>query len=124
MRLVAISGSLRRQSINTCALRAASELAPAGVEVVFVSFADLPPFNPDDDTDAPPPAVVRLREEILHCDGVIIASPEYAHGVPGVLKNGLDWLVGSSEFVGKPVALLGTSQRAQFAPAALAEILR
>lgn len=72
-------------------------------------IGDLPHFNPDMDGDDPAPSVVRLRDTIRQADGVIISTPEYAHGVPGVLKNALDWLVSSGEFVYKPVAVVSGS---------------
>lgn len=131
MRILAISGSLRAASSNTALLRAAAVLAPSGVEiVVYDGLAGLPPFNPDLDPDpvqegvALPPPVQDLRARLRAADGVVIASPEYAHGVPGAFKNALDWLVGSTDFPGMPVALLNASPRATHAQAALAETLR
>ena len=126
MRLLAISGSLRRASANTAALEALARLAPEGVKVlVYRELADLPPFNPDDDVeDKPKPEPVEtLRALVGASDALIIAAPEYAHGVPGVLKNALDWLVASENFAGKPVALVNTSPRAFHAQASLREIL-
>jgi NAD(P)H-dependent FMN reductase len=124
MRILAISGSLRRASMNTCLLRAAAALAPPGLDIVLHRLDLLPPFNPDDDDiEAPVAPVSALRDAVTQSDGVLIASPEYAHGVPGVLKNALDWLVASGELVDKPVALLNASPRSQHAPAALCEIL-
>ena len=128
MRLLAISGSLRAVSSNSAALEALRLLAPAGVGVLPYRGLDaLPHFNPDLDTEqapATPPAVAALRRQVGECDGILISSPEYAHGVPGSLKNALDWLVSCSEFPGKPVALINTAPRASHAQAALAEILR
>jgi NAD(P)H-dependent FMN reductase len=124
MRILAISGSLRRASMNTCLLRAAATVAPPGVAIVLHRLDLLPPFNPDDDDiEAPEAAVGALRTAVVQSDGVLIASPEYAHGVPGVLKNALDWLVASGELVAKPVALLNASPRSVRAPAALCDIL-
>lgn len=126
MRLLAISGSLRRASTNTAALQALARLAPAGVYVdVYDGLAGLPLFNPDDDEDAAKaPAPVRsLRLRVAEADALVIAAPEYAHGVSGVLKNALDWLVASEAFAGKPVALLNTAPRAFHAQANLREIL-
>jgi len=125
LRILAISGSLRRISSNTALVHAASELAPDGLEVrVFTQLAELPLFNPDVDGDEPPTAVVQFRLEFDASDGVLISSPEYAHGVPGALKNALDWIVASGEIVGKPVALFNASPRATHAQASLAETLR
>jgi chromate reductase len=121
---MAISGSLRAVSVNTAVLRAAARLAPSGMEIVlYTGLGNLPPFNPDLDNDALPDVVQMLRHEIGLADGLLISSPEYARGVPGSLKNALDWLVSSSEFPGKPIALIQTSPRAVDAPAQLRLIL-
>ena len=125
MKLLAISGSLRRVSSNTTLLRAACLLAPPNVSIeLYEGLSDLPHFNPDLEADGiAPPAVADLRARMQAADGVLICSPEYAHGVPGVLKNALDWLVGSGETLNKPFALLNASPRSTYAQAALAEIL-
>ena len=83
----------------------------------------MPAFNPDDDEN-PPPSVRAFRALLDAADGVLISSPEYAHGIAGALKNALDWVVGSSEFVDKPVALINASPRATIAQASLTEILK
>ena len=126
IRLLAISGSLRRVSSNTSLVRAAALVAPAGVEIlVYEELGGLPPFNPDDDdSGATPAAVLAFRALLAAADGVVISSPEYAHGVAGVLKNALDWVVGSGEFSSKPVALFNASPRASLAQASLEEIVR
>lgn len=124
MRILAISGGLRTLSFNTAALQAAVALAPAGLEIVlYTGLGDLPYFNADLDTDEPPEIVKALRRDVGLSDGLLIASPEYAHGVSGAFKNALDWLVSCVEFPGKPVALINTSQRAVHAQAHLREIL-
>ena len=124
MRILAISGSLRALSFNTAALQAAVALAPAGLEIViYAGLGDLPHFNPDLNTDEPPAIVKALRLEVWRSDGILIASPEYAHGVSGTFKNALDWLVSCVEFPNKPVALINTSQRAIHAQTHLREIL-
>ena len=111
-RILAISGSLRAASLSTAVLTAASMVAPPETEIVFYTgLADLPAFNPDLDTGEPPSAVRTLRHEIAIADGLLISSPEYARGIPGSLKNALDWLVSSSEFPEKPVAVIHTSPR-------------
>lgn len=125
MRLLAISGSLRAESSNSRLLRAAQTLAPEGVTIdLYGGLGTLPHFNPDDDVDTPPPIVTQFRAEIGAADGLLVSSPEYAHGVPGSLKNALDWLVSSAEIIDKPIALLNASARATFAHAQLAETLR
>ena len=124
MRILAISGSLRAVSSNTTLLRAAALLALEGMEIVlYGGLADLPHFNPDLE-DAEPSPVTDLRRQVREADGLLISSPEYAHGVPGSLKNALDWLVGGSEIVGKPIALWNASPRATHAQESLAETLR
>ncbi len=122
--ILAISGSLRALSTNTSLLRAASILAPEGVEIsLYDGLADLPHFNPDMEDD-PPSTVQKFRSLILNSDGLLFSTPEYAHGVPGTLKNALDWLVGGSEIVHKPVALLNASPRSVIAQGSLTETLR
>ena len=124
MQLLAISGSLRRASTNTAALEAMSRLAPAGVRIaLYRDLWALPPFNPDDDENAPPQAVVSLRTLVGASAGLIVAAPEYAHGVPGAFKNALDWLVASDVAPGKPIMLVNTAPRSFHAQAALREIL-
>lgn len=120
MKIIAISGSLRAGSGNTAVLRAATRLAPAGVSIeLFDGIADLPFFNPDDQGERLPAVVGAMRDVIGTADGLLISSPEYARGIAGVMKNALDWLVGSFEFPNKPVALINTSPRATHALAAL-----
>lgn len=122
-RILAISGSLRAASSNTALLRAAVRLAPDNVEItVYDGLGRLPPFNPDLE-GSEPPAVMDVRGRVQAADGVLFACPEYAHGVPGVLKNALDWLVASPAFVDKPVALINAAPRATHAQASLAETL-
>ena len=124
LRLLALSGSLRAASSNTAALTALARLAPPDVAVtLYDGLGALPHFNPDDESPAPPPAVADLRRRIAAVDGLLISSPEYARGVPGSLKNALDWLVGGPQMPGKPVALINTSPRATAAQASLALIL-
>jgi NAD(P)H-dependent FMN reductase len=113
MRILAVSGSLQRRSSNRALLRTAHRIAPDGVVVVdSVPVGDVPHFNPDLDRDgATPAAVTELRAQVGAADGLLIASPEYAHSLPGVLKNALDWLVGSGELYEKRVAVLCASPR-------------
>ena len=120
MNIIAISGSLRATSLNTAVLHAARRLAPAGVGIeIFEGIGNLPFFNSDLDGDRLPREVAEFRTVIGTADGLLISSPEYARGVAGVMKNALDWLVGSFEFPNKPVALINTSPRASHALAAL-----
>ena len=121
--ILAISGSLRSASLNTTLLRAAARLTPHGMRIeLFGELGALPLFNPDiEATD--PPAVVNFRARLRAADGVLIASPEYAHGITGAMKNALGWMVGCEIFVNKPVALFNASPRAVHAQAALKETL-
>ena len=124
VRVLAISGSLRGASSNSALVSAAVRVAPVGVEVsVYSALADVPPFNPDLDTETAPIGVVRFRAALEACDAILICSPEYAHGVSGVLKNALDWVVGSGELMDKPIALVNASTRATHAYASLKETL-
>jgi chromate reductase, NAD(P)H dehydrogenase (quinone) len=124
MKILAISGSLRATSLNTAVLQAASRLAPDDVTIeMFEGIGNLPFFNSDLEGDRLPAEVAAFRSAIGTADGLLISSPEYARGVAGVMKNALDWLVGSFEFPNKPVALVNTSPRATHALAALTLIL-
>jgi len=123
MKILALCGSLRRASMNAALLRATARLAPPDMAVeIFDGLGALPIFNPDLEADMPP-AVRRLHHAIDAGDALLIASPEYAHGVTGVLKNALDWLVGFEGFVDKPVVIFNASPRSIHADAALREIL-
>ena len=122
MRIFAISGSLRKVSSNTALIQALAVLAPDGIDVdIYDELADVSAFNPD--IDEAPEAVRVFRRRVAQADAVLISSPEYAHGVPGVLKNALDWIVGSGELIDKPIALVNASPRATLAYASLAETL-
>ena len=124
MQILAVSGSLRANSSNTNLLRAAATLAPKGVEIsLYSGLADLPHFNPDLDDETVSQAVKDWRSQLKSVDGVVFCAPEYAHGVPGVLKNALDWIVSSGELVDKPVVLFNASPRSTFAQASLVETL-
>jgi chromate reductase len=92
MRILGISGSLRSGSHNSRLLAAAAELLPADVEYVrFDALKDVPAFDEDDDVEPLHPAVIALREQIAHADGILIATPEYNSSIPGQLKNAIDW---------------------------------
>ncbi len=124
LQILAISGSLRAASSNATLLRALPLLASPDMNfVLYDGLGDLPHFNPDME-DPAPPAVARFQSLLAASDGVLIPSPEYAHGVPGAMKNALDWVVGSGELVDKPVALLNASPASTYAQAQLTETLR
>ncbi len=121
MDLLAISGSLRPDSSNTALLRAAQALAPPDLRVtMYEGLAELPPFDPGLEPEAAPPVVQAFRAQLQAAGGVIICTPEYAHGMPGILKNALEWTVASGEFVDKPVAALSSSPAASGGERALA----
>lgn len=114
-----MSGSLREASKNTVALRA---FEGEGF-VLFEGLGALPHFNPDLDLAPFPAAVLEWRAALQGAEAVVISSPEYAHGVPGVLKNALDWVVGSGELVGKPVAVVNLSPMSHHGHDSLVETL-
>lgn len=126
MKILAISGSLRSVSKNTVLLRVASSLAPKGVDItLYEGMGDIPLFNPDlEDLGEAPGPVLELRAQVQAAAGVFICSPEYAHGVSGVMKNALDWLVGSGEFTQKPTVLFNAAPGSEHAHTALLETLR
>jgi NAD(P)H-dependent FMN reductase len=114
-KLLAISGSLRTGSFNTALLRAAVEVAPAGCTVEVGSIAGIPLYDGDVEAkDGVPAAVVRLKEAIASCDGLLLVTPEYNGSVPGVLKNAIDWLSRPASdiprvFGDRPVGLIGAT---------------
>lgn len=114
MRVLGISGSLRRDSLNTALLRTAAERLPGGTEmVIFDRLGEIPPFNEDVELEPAPEAVWELRDAMRTADAVLIATPEYNHSLPGQLKNALDWAsrpAGKSALTGKPVAVIGASK--------------
>lgn len=123
MHILAISGSLRAASWNSLLLKSLARLAPSDIKVLlYRGMGTLPLFNPDLECDEPA-SVASLRTQIIAADALIIASPEYAHGISGVMKNALDWMVGSEALVYKPVAVLNASPRAHHALTALKETL-
>ncbi|WP_306319043.1 MULTISPECIES: NADPH-dependent FMN reductase [unclassified Streptomyces] len=109
-RILAVSGSLRRDSFNTRLLKAIEPLAPEGMELErYEGLAEVPLFNEDVDTDPALPAVARWREAIRRADGIVIATPEYNNSIPGVLKNAVDWASrphGRGTLTGKGVCVL------------------
>jgi chromate reductase len=113
MRVLAISGSLRRDSNNTALLRALREEAPAGVEVeIWDGLKEIPPYDADDDVVPGPGAVEAFRSLVRESDAVFFATPEYNSSIPGALKNALDWAsrpLATNAFRNKPVAVIGSS---------------
>lgn len=110
LKILAISGSLRERSSNTAILLAAVALAPPDISIsIYKTLGELPHFNPDLDNETVPASVTDWRDRLKESDGVIICTPEYAHGIPGVLKNALDWIVSSGEFMNKPTAVISAS---------------
>ena len=125
LRITAVPGSLRARSTNLLLLETAALLAPPQVQVeIFTRLGEIPLFQPDTPPDATAPdAVAALRHAITAADTVAFSAPEYAHGLPGALKNALDWLVSGIEFTHKPVVLFNASARSVYAQAALREVL-
>jgi chromate reductase len=110
MRLLLVTGSTRRASTNTAALRAAAELLAPGVDAALHDgLAELPAFDPDQDRDPLPEPVARLRQAIGRADAVVLCTPEYAGTLPGSLKNLLDWTVGGGELYGKPAGWINVA---------------
>ncbi|WP_082601805.1 NADPH-dependent FMN reductase [Phenylobacterium sp. Root700] len=124
VRIVAVAGSLRHGSTNAALLDLAARLAPSSVNVqIYEGLAALPHFNPDLDQDPLPDVVAVWRRIVSDADALLISSPEYASGIPGGLKNALDWLVGDPLFSGTPVALFNASPRATAAQESLKLVL-
>ena len=122
--VLCLCGSLRKESSNLSLLRALVELAPPGFSArIALPLDRLPHFNPDIDVDPGPDAVRAFREEMATAPALVICSPEYAFGVPGVLKNALDWLVSSGELYDKPTALITASPNYGGAARAQAHLL-
>ena len=107
-----LAGSLRRASYNRGLIRAAGDVAPAGIEVVPYELADIPLFNADVEAEGDPAAIADFKRAVAEADALLIATPEYNHCVPGVLKNAIDWAsrpARQSVLTGKPVAIMGAS---------------
>ena len=123
-KVLAISGSTRSQSTNLNYIKAVSVLAADAFSVeVYKGLMDIPAFNPDNDGDEPPAVIADFRNQLKKADGILICTPEYAMGVPGSLKNAIDWTVSSMEFSHKPVALITASLSGLKGHAALLETL-
>lgn len=124
--LLTVAGSLRAGSSNAALLSAVAQVAPPDLTVAaYPALGSLPAFNPDREETAMrlPASVRRWREALAAADMVLISTPEYAHGIPGVLKNALDWVVGGSEMVGKPIGVINLSAASRFAFPQLIEVL-
>lgn len=113
MRVLGITGSLRRDSYNHALLREAAERLPAGAELIeFERLREIPPYDADLEAEETPAAVAELRQAMRDADAVLVVTPEYNHSIPGVLKNALDWAsrpAGKSALNGKPAAVVGAS---------------
>ncbi len=111
MKLLAIVGSLRKDSVNKKAMKAFQEELPAGSEVEYADISNIPLYNQDDQEKAFPASVNKLSEQVRNADAVVFATPEYNYSVPGVLKNALDWVsrVPNQPFNGKTAMILGAS---------------
>lgn len=110
--ILAIAGSLRRDSYNRALLRSAADLAPEGMAIDIFDLAEVPLYNGDVEARGDPEAVARLKRAIAAADGVLMATPEYNHGVPAVMKNAVDWASRpprSAPLGGKPVGIIGAS---------------
>ena len=112
-KILGLSGSLRKGSYNAGLLRAARDLAPEGTEIELGSILDVPLYNADEEAaHGLPASVQKLQAQLQAADGLLLVTPEYNNGIPGVFKNAIDWMSrgpGLAYFVGKPVALLGAS---------------
>lgn len=122
--ILAISGSLRLGSSNHNILQAIGKMMPSNIDyTIFNGISAIPAFDPGLDNDDPPASVIAFRKQLTEADGIIICTPEYAYGVPGALKNALDWTVSSASFSGKPTALITASTGGENAHEALIKIL-
>jgi NAD(P)H-dependent FMN reductase len=124
-KVAAICGSTKSNSLNLSLIKAIAELSTPDFEFHIISNIDeIPHFNPDLDNDSPPEPVVNFRKQLKEADAILICTPEYAMGVPGTLKNAIDWTVSSCEFSHKPTALITASSQGMKGHAALLETLR
>ncbi|GAA3669797.1 NAD(P)H-dependent FMN reductase [Nocardioides ginsengisoli] len=116
MKVLGISGSLRRESYNTRLLRASESLAPITMNIeAYEDLAGIPPYNSDDDGEHAPALVQSFRAQVRDADALLIATPEYNYSIPGVLKNAIDWLStgdGGQLLAGKPIAVMGAAPTA------------
>lgn len=110
LKVLAICGSTRKSSSNLNLIKAIADLTSEAFDInIFNGLSELPHYNPDLDNENAPHQVIDYRRQLKEADGVLICTPEYAIGVPGTLKNAIDWTVSSMEFSKKPVALITAS---------------
>jgi chromate reductase len=112
LRVLGMAGSLRKGSYNRALLRAAAELAPEGIEISIFDLSPIPLYNADLDGQVKPEPVVALKQAIREADALLFVTPEHNHGIPGVLKNAIDWAsrpAGRSPLTGKPAAIMGVT---------------
>jgi chromate reductase len=110
--ILGFAGSLRKASYNRALLRAAADAAPEGIAIRIFELDDIPLYNGDVEADGDPPSVARFKQAIRAADGVLMVTPEYNHGVPGVMKNAVDWASrppGEAPLSRKPVGIIGAS---------------
>ncbi|KIO77034.1 flavoprotein [Pedobacter lusitanus] len=123
--IIAISGSTRQNSTNHLLIKAIADLSADIFKlIVFEDLIALPAFNPDESFENTPQKVIAFRALLQNADGVLICTPEYAHGVPGVLKNAIDWTVSSAEFSSKPTVLITAATDGQYAHQSLMGTLK
>ncbi|MCW3110931.1 MAG: NADPH-dependent reductase [Segetibacter sp.] len=123
--IIAISGSTRQNSINHSLIKAIADLSAASLDItIFDGIENLPQFNPDNDGDNVAKEILDFRQQLNKADGIIICTPEYAHGVPGTLKNAIDWTISSSQFPHKPTLLITASTGGHYGHKALMETLK
>ena len=111
IKILGIAGSLRKQSSNKGALRAVQKLCPEGAAIEVFDLDGIPPFNQDDEKNVPP-KVNEFKQKIRSADAILLVTPEYNYGMPGVLKNAIDWAsrpYGDNAWSGKPVALMSAA---------------
>lgn len=124
-KVIAICGSTRQASVNHSLLKAIVDLSAQDLDItIFDRIANLPHFNPDNDGENVADEVASFRKLVNNAEGIIICTPEYAHGVPGTLKNAIDWTISSSQFPHKPTMLITASTDGRFGHKALLETLK
>jgi chromate reductase, NAD(P)H dehydrogenase (quinone) len=124
-KILAISGSTRKESTNHSLIKAIADLYAERLDIsMYEGLVNLPQYNPDDDVEDVDAEVAGFRQRLNAAEGILICTPEYAHGVPGSLKNAIDWTVSSSNFPGKPTLLITASTDGSYGHRALLETLK